>query len=232
MLLVSALGLGFLHGLGADHLMAIAALSIGGRDGGTRPGAAMQRARALGIAVRFALGHALLLAVGAALLLALGWSIPVMFERAGEMLGGALLVLLGAVALWGIRAGRVYGHTHTLGTEPAAHWHLHIGRPEHHPAAAAHSHVPTILGAAFALSSLRALTTLAPFGDRVDTASLSTLVLLIAVFGVGILLSMSLFGVAFARAMSAAVTARLGQAATIGMALSSVALGVFWIVRA
>ena len=33
-LLLSALGLGFLHGLGGDHLMAIAALSV---DGGATP---------------------------------------------------------------------------------------------------------------------------------------------------------------------------------------------------
>ena len=61
------------------------------------------------------LGHALLLAVGAGALVALGWSLPLMFERAGEMLGGILLVVLGGVGLWGVVAGRVYGHTHLHG---------------------------------------------------------------------------------------------------------------------
>ncbi len=56
--------------------------------------------------------------------------------------------------------------------------------------------------------------------------------MLIAVFGVGILLSMSLFGVAFARLMSAAVAARLGQAAAILMSVASLALGIYWIVAA
>jgi hypothetical protein len=227
-ILASALFLGFLHGLGADHLMAIAALSVGS----TGEQAAVQRTRALGVAVRFALGHAVLLALGAAALLALGWSLPIVFERAGEMLGGALLIGLGLVGLWGVWQGRIYGHTHRHGNEPAAHWHLHIGRPERHPGATAHSHIPTIIGAAFALSSLRALTTLAPFGDDLGEASLWTLVLLIAVFAVGIMISMSLFGVAFARAMSAAVAARLGQAAALVMAITSIGLGVFWIVSA
>ena len=63
-------------------------------------------------------------------------------------------------------------------------------------------------------------------------ASLWSLLVLIAVFGVGILLSMSLFGVAFARLMSAAVAARLGRAAGLLMAFSSMALGVFWVVSA
>lgn len=228
MLISSALALGFLHGLGADHLMAIAALSLG--TTGQSP--AVQRARALGIAIRFAAGHALLLAIGAGALIALGWSLPLVVERGGEILGGALLIVFGGVGLWGVRTGRIYGHTHQHGNEPAAHWHLHVGPKGHHPVPAAHSHLPTIIGAAFAISSVRALTMLAPFGEGVESAPLSTLLLLVVVFGVGILLSMSLFGIAFARFMTAAAAARLGQAAAVLMAAASIALGVFWMVQA
>jgi hypothetical protein len=228
MLISSALVLGFLHGLGADHLMAIVALSLG--TAGEAP--AVQRARAFGIAMRFAFGHALFLAVGAGTLIVLGWSLPLVVERGGEMLGGALLILFGGLGLGGVISGRLYGHTHRHGHEPAAHWHLHLGRKERHPLPSAHSHLPTIVGAAFAISSLRALTMLTPFGDRVDAVSLSTLLVLVATFGLGILLSMSLFGVAFARFMSAAVAVRLGQAAAAIMAVASIALGLFWIARA
>ncbi len=208
--------------------MAIAALSLG--PGGEAP--AIKRARALGVAVRFAAGHALLLALGAGALLALGWSLPIVVERAGEMLGGLLLIALGATGLWGIVAGRVYGHSHVHGHEPAAHWHLHIGRPERHPMPGAHSHVPTILGAAFAVSSLRALTLLAPFGGQVGPAPLSMLLGLIVVFAAGILLSMSLFGVAFAGLMTAPRVVRLGRAAGGAMSLCSIGLGIFWMVTA
>ena len=226
-LISTALGLGFLHGLGADHLMAIAALSLGP---GAEP-AAVKRARALGVAVRFAVGHAVLLALGAGTLLLLGWSLPVVVERGGDLLGGLLLIVLGGVALWGVGAGRVYGHTHLHGHEEAPHWHLHIGRRERHPMPGAHSHLPTIIGAAFAVSSLRTLTLLAPFGDRLGAAPLPMLLGLITVFAAGILLSMSLFGVAFAGIMSARVVARLGRAAGGAMALASIALGVYWIFR-
>lgn len=226
-LLSTALGLGFLHGLGADHLMAIAALSVG--PGGEAP--AIKRARAFSVAVRFAVGHALLLAVGASALILLGWSLPLFVERGGELLGGLLLIVLGGVALWGVGAGRVYGHTHLHGHEHAPHWHLHIGRRERHPVPGAHSHVPTLIGAAFAVSSLRALTLLAPFGSRIGAAPLPMLLGLITVFAAGILLSMSLFGVAFAGLMTARVVARLGRAAGGAMALASIALGVFWIFR-
>ncbi|MBA3885995.1 MAG: hypothetical protein H0X67_09725 [Acidobacteria bacterium] len=228
LLMASALGLGFLHGLGADHLMGIVALSIGATD--QSPTA--RRARALGIAVKFAVGHALMLALGAGALLVLGWSLPLAIERGGEMLGGTLLVLLGGVGLWGVTTGRVYGHTHQGSDQSASHWHLHMGHRDRHPLASTHSHLPTLVGAAFAISSLRALTLLTPFGDQALAATLPVLLGLVAIFGLGILLSMSLFGIAFASLMSARVLAGAGRAAGGVMAVASIALGVFWIVQA
>jgi len=205
--------------------MAIATLSV---SAGTEA-PAVRRARALAVAVRFALGHAVLLALGASAIIVLGWTLPLVVERGGEMLGGGLLIGLGAAVLWGVAAGRVYGHTHVHGQESEPHWHLHIGRRDRHPIPRAHSHIPTFIGAAFAVSSLRALTLLAPFGDGVAAAPLSMLLVLFGVFAAGILISMSLFGVAFARLMSARVVARLGRAAGVGMAISSIALGLYWI---
>ena len=111
---LGTLALGFLHGLGADHLMAIAALSVGARGGDRRR---VQRARALGVAVRFAIGHALLLALGAGALIVLGWSLPVVFERGGEMLGGMLLIVLGGDRAVGRRC-----RTRSTAT-PIAHGH-------------------------------------------------------------------------------------------------------------
>ena len=57
-LAVSALTLGFLHGLGADHLMAIAAIAVDGKSD-------RRQARAIRTAVGFACGHALVLSAGA-----------------------------------------------------------------------------------------------------------------------------------------------------------------------
>ena len=227
-LLATSLFLGFLHGLGADHLMAIAALSVDA----TVTTASARRARALGVAVRFAAGHALLLGLGAALLVLIGWSIPSAVERGGEMLGGTLLIGMGIVALWGIVSGRVYGHTHRHGGEPRPHWHLHVGRPDHHPVPTSHSHLPTIVGAAFAVSSLRALAMLTPFGDRAGAAPVPVLLSLILVFAMGILMSMSLFGVALARILSTRALERVGQGAGALVGLSSVALGLAWVITA
>jgi nickel/cobalt exporter len=232
-LLLTALFLGFLHGLGPDHLMAIAALSV---DEGVRVESPVaRRARALAVAVRFALGHALLLAIGAGLIVAIGWSIPAPVERGGEMLGGALLIVMGLVTLQHLRTH----HAHlALGTSHVAPRASRLppspqsgfgGASAHH---ASHSHVPTMLGAAFAVSSLRALAMLTPFGADLGTAPLPLLVTLIAVFACGILVSMSLFGVVLARLLSMHALARIGHGAGALVGVSSVVLGVAWVLTA
>ncbi|HET7694256.1 MAG TPA: hypothetical protein VFK57_01005 [Vicinamibacterales bacterium] len=214
-LLLSAVALGFLHGLGGDHLMAIAALSVDGRTGDRS--AAARRASALGIAARFAAGHALLLGLGAGVIVLAGWSIPPHVERGGEMLGGGLLIAMGLLTLqhlWRRKAGADPPH--------AAH-----------PGHAAHpSHVPALIGAAFAISSLRALAMLTPFGDNLAAAPLSQLLAMIAVFAIGILASMLLFGVALAGLLSTRALQRVGHAAGALVGVSSIVLGVAWLAMA
>jgi hypothetical protein len=204
LLLISAFGLGFLHGLGGDHLMAIATLSMDGGDAS----AAARRARALGVALRFAIGHALLLGCGAGLIVVVGWSIPAHVERGGEMLGGALLIVMGVVTL------------------------QHLRHRAHHAHDAHHSHLPAMIGAAFAISSLRAVVMLTPFGQSAGAQPLPMLLALIAVFAVGILASMSLFGVALAGVLSTRALHRVGHGAGALVGVSSILLGVAWLATA
>jgi hypothetical protein len=214
LLLASALFLGFLHGLGPDHLMAIAALSLDGGGGPSR------RARAIGVATSFAIGHALLLSLGAGLIVLIGWSIPDSVERGGEMLGGALLIVMGVVTLQHLR------------THHAAPGAPHSALDNQHAARRTHSHVPTMIGAAFAVSSLRALAMLTPFGADVATAPLPLLLGLIAVFAAGILCSMVLFGVVLAGVLSTRALHRVGHGAGALVGISSVLLGIAWLASA
>ena len=89
-----------------------------------------------------------------------------------------------------------------------------------------------MIGAAFAVSSLRALAMLTPFGADLGTAPLPLLVTLIAVFACGILVSMSLFGVALARLLSMRALERIGHGAGALVGVSSVVLGVAWVLTA
>jgi hypothetical protein len=224
-----ALLLGCLHGLGADHLMAIATLSLAPRGDEGAP-----RRHPVRVAIGFAVGHAALLLAGSAAVLLLGWQIPVLVERTGEVVGGVLLILLGGFALWVTFGRRLYGHSHAHGVPPHTHWHLHLGNPGRHPSPAGHSHVPGILGAVFAVSGLRALTMMAPFGGAASHDALTSVLMLlylVGVFGVGILLSMSLFGIVLSRVMGSARLARgFGRGAAVLTAAASIALGCYWIV--
>jgi hypothetical protein len=220
MLGLSALALGFVHGLGADHLMAIAALAVD-TPGDRRRGRVMQTA------VGFAVGHTVVLAIGAALALTFGWVLPTAFESGAEKVGGALLVGLGLIGLWGIGSGRAYGHLHPeIGG--LTRWHLHFGRSSHHPHP--HSSLPALMGAVFAASSLRALMLLEPFGASAAALAVPTLLVLIVLFGLGILASMSLFGVLLAGVLSLRALDTLGRVSASLISMASVLLGMYWIV--
>jgi nickel/cobalt exporter len=218
------LALGFLHGLGADHLMAIAALSLA-----TPLGPARYR-RAFWLAVRFAVGHALLLSCGAALVLFFGWQVPARFEQGGELAGGCLLIALGLVVGWLTLSGRVYvhAHAHTNGENGLhSHWHLHLGRHHSHRPAL-HIVVPGVMGAVFAISGLRALILTLPLWDR-PQAFLS-LLFPVTLFALGIVASMSLFGIVLAHALAARrMTGHLARFSAAATALGSLVLGIYWL---
>jgi hypothetical protein len=221
----SALALGFLHGLGADHLMAIAALSVGSPT-------AVTRARTFRVAVSFAFGHAMLLAAGTTFVFLVGWTIPILVERAGEVAGGCILIALGLTGLWMAMTRRLYGHAHPhasgLASRLHTHWHLHLGSDTHSPLSHRHSPVPTVLGAVFAISGLRALSLLTPIGAQ--AGSFVTVLGLSLIFAIGILLSMSLFGIVLAGILGAPrASAWAGQAAAVITAAGSVGLGAYWV---
>ena len=205
--------------------MAIAALAVDGSH-------ERRQSRAIRTAVGFAAGHALILSFGAVTAVTLGLLVPTAISSGAERAGGLALVGLGVFGLWSLGSGRSYGHIHgvTRGAR-SGRWHLHLARAAGHPA---HSHggsmVPLVLGALFAVSSLRAVMLLQPFTPNAQALALPALLALIALFGVGILLSMSLFGVLLARVLSLRTVNAIGRAAAGTVAVASIGLGVYWMV--
>jgi hypothetical protein len=222
----SMLALGFLHGLGADHLMAIAALSLATPLGPAR------YARAFGLALRFAIGHALLLALGAGLVIVFEWQLPARFEQGGEFAGGCLLIALGLAVGWLTVTGRLYLHAHAHENGPHAHrhWHLHVGR-EHSHRPTIHTVLPGVLGAVFAVSGLRALVLSLPlWNTAAGGEQVGMLLFLVTVFALGILMSMSLFGIVLAHALAdRRMTGQLASISGAATALGSLVLGTYWI---
>ncbi len=219
----SALTLGFLHGLGADHLMAIAALTTSSAPEG-------RYTRILRTAIGFALGHAVVLGAGAMLAVTAGVLVPAAVSSGAERAGGAMLIVMGLYGIWSVTTGRAYGHVHGM-TEaaPTSGWHLHLSRATGH---ASHTHggstLPLVIGALFAISSLRMVMLLQPFSAEAQALALPGLLALILLFGVGILISMSLFGVVLARVMTLRAVTQIGRAAAALIAIASIGLGLYW----
>jgi nickel/cobalt transporter (NicO) family protein len=215
-----------LHGLGADHLMAIAALAVG--DSADR-----RQTRVLRTAVGFAFGHAAVLGAGAFLAVTAGLLLPAAVSSGAERVGGAMLIAMGAFGLWTLTTGRAYGHIHaTPESGLQGRWHMHLSQAARH-SARTHGRgvMPVVIGALFAVSSLRAIMLLQPFSPDARAMALPGLLGLVAVFGLGVLLSMSLFGVFLARVLSLKTLSSVGRTAAGLVAVSSILLGSYWMAR-
>lgn len=213
--------LGLKHGLGGDHLTAIAALAASGARRGARAG----RLALLG--VRFGLGHALTLLVAGGGVLLVGWTLSERFERNAELGGAALLILLGTWLLVDLRRGKLHLHAHAHDHGDGnvhEHLHLHVA-----PAAASDDHHPTLalaLGGLFSLSGVRsillAVPLLVPHGWH-------GLVLGALAFGVGVMTTMAAAGAAAAGLLrGGASTTTMAWTAQALAAVLSLGVGFYW----
>ena len=85
-----------------------------------------------------------------------------------------------------------------------------------------------MLGAVFAISGLRTVTLLTPLGGH--DGSFMAVLGLILIFSLGILLSMSLFGIVLAGTLGAPrISTWATQAGAVVTAVGSVGLGAFWV---
>lgn len=240
-LIASMLVLGFAHGLGPDHCIAVSALAAQGRHG------AVAR-----VALRFGLAHASVLFVFAGALLALGLSLSPRAQHAGELANGGLLVLLGIGLLFD-RVGRgltFHTHEHAHGGELHAHAHVHAlararafaaprqgatfaYRPAPH-AAQNHSHRHSssawAVGALFAFSGIRNAAMALPLAL---SGHLLGAALGLGFFGLGVVASMVGYGILFAFGRDLAQRKGLtDRALRVGLGLVSTAFGVFWMAAA
>ena len=87
------------------------------------------------------------------------------------------------------------------------------------------------MGAVFAVSGLRALMLSLPlWGAARAPHAFAALLFLVTLFGLGILTSMSLFGIVLAHMLDARrMSGHVARIAAAATALGSLALGIYWI---
>jgi len=225
LILLTMFAAGALHGLGPDHLAAIAALT--GKEVEQR--AARRELAWLG--VRFGLGHVTTLLLLAAVAWTLGRGLPQGWQRGLEQAGAVVLIFLGGWLLAEVFRRRVVAHSHPHAHDHAPgahqHWHLHVGRAAH--AAHRHPHLASLVGGLMGFSGARSLLLVVPV---VLAESAGGALARIAAFGLGIVVSMAAAGwlaqALFARAARAPAYSRLLVSCTGAL---SAALGFYWLVR-
>lgn len=176
-LLTMAFGFGLLHALDADHIAAVSALACRREEGSRR---AVWR-----FCLQWASGHGLvLLLVGAAVLLA-GMAIPEQLSHLAESLVGLVLLVIGFSVLrdlWRRRLSvRFHRHHNSL---PHAHW-------DSLEEAASHGHAPLLVGMMHGMAGSAPLLVLLPLTMQHSPWMGMAYLLL---FGIGVLLTMLLFG--------------------------------------
>jgi len=179
-LLTFAFGLGLLHALDADHILAVSALSSdkSGFHNSTR------------YALRWSVGHgAILLAIT----VLIHWSVismPAEVSALAEQLVGVVLIVLGLLVLYQIRSKRLHFHFHKHKNKTHAHWHPHddqdIEKKNHQ-----HEHKAFLIGGLHGLAGSAPLLAIIPLSEA-KPISYSLLYLL--VFSLGVFLAMISFG--------------------------------------
>jgi ABC-type nickel/cobalt efflux system permease component RcnA len=202
------------HGLAPDHCAALATVLTREPD----------RRTAVSASVRFGVGHAATLALFAAIVGTSGWLIPPAWERGAEIMGGALLALLGAAAL--ARGLPVvvhrHAHEHHAREHEHAHWHAHVGAPRRHR----HVHA-TVLGGVFALSGARAMAiAVAPL--LLAGRSPAGAVTFVLAFGAGVTAAMIAFGLLVHAGQRRAGAGRRDLTSAL-VGLVSLTIGACWI---
>ena len=213
LLIPTAIALGALHSFAPDHLAAVRGFVS--RKPSWR--------NALGLGARWGMGHSLTVVVVGGVLALSGLQLPERFESMAERAVGVVLVLLGVFAI--SRAQKLHGHWHEH--EGRRHWHLHS-----HRSSDAHGHDHGALmgiGMLHGLAGTGALVVALPVAIA---GSRATALIFLAAFGLGTILSMSLFSAAAGWLLSATtvLSRNVHRGAIVLAGLLSVGVGVWWMV--
>ncbi|RDE19811.1 hypothetical protein DV711_13135 [Motiliproteus coralliicola] len=230
--LTLAFGLGLLHALDADHVMAVSGLASG------RPG----WRSCVAFCRRWAIGHGLTLLFIASLVYLFSLAIPETLSHTAESLVGLMLVVIGGWAIWSLMRQRFTFSFHRHGSRiEHAHWHRHdhIEHPSETVAQQggetaqddksrlkqlSERHSPVLVGMLHGVAGSAPLLVLIPL-SRFDSVGHALAYVLL--FSVGVVISMLVFGGLMGGAYQ--TLSRLGQrivdAARALVALSAVGFG-------
>jgi nickel/cobalt exporter len=188
-LLLMGLGLGLLHALDADHVMAVSALS--NRKPSLR--------RTLKFSANWALGHGSVLILLGLLFFGLGIALPESIQKLAESSVGVLLIGLGLACFWQFHKENVVlnKHTHEHSNGSIEHTHLHVHDHDKKIESSdqvKEAHTPVMVGILHGLAGSAPALALIP---AMMQTSLWEAMGYLVLFSAGVLFSMVAFGLSF-----------------------------------
>lgn len=181
---------------------------------------------------RWGFGHALVVLVVGGVLAWTGVSVPRGAESWAELAVGVMLVALG---VWAMQASRRL-HVHRP-EDHHGHAHLHAHTPDRHPhshdhvqSGSRHGHLSTLVGAIHGLAGTAPIVALIPV---TLLAGIWPAIGYLTAFGAGTILAMGLYAfLAAVAARRASSTVRVARGIALATGLTSLAVGIWWVVRA
>jgi len=184
-LLTLAFGLGMLHSLDADHIMAVSNLAQNNQhQGGIK--------NSIHFCLHWACGHGLVLFLVGVVVFILGVSLPAELSLYAEMVVAAVLIVIGLFVLYDVWQRRIHIHFHQHDNLPKhAHWHSHANQNSHR-----HSHTALFVGMLHGLAGFAPLLAIIPatMTSVTITQRAWSGFLYLIIFSLGVLAAMLLFG--------------------------------------
>lgn len=212
--LTAALVLGIEHSFEPDHVAAVSTIVTRSRS----------PLRSIFTGAAWGTGHTVALFAAGLLIVLVKVQLLELYTGMLELAVGLMLVVMGCWSIYRIGESRIHFHAHTHNGRAHAHLHSHKGSTDHE-----HTHVPFAVGIVHGLAGSGGLTVLA----LATMADLSQALAFILVFGVGLVLGMSL--VSSALTAPIALAAKHSRRLTVGLAgaagLASTLLGITLIFR-
>lgn len=235
----TALVLGSVHALEADHMAAVTSFAV------RRPAPR----DAIRFGIQWAIGHGAVVIAAGAVLLFIGLSIPDAATAWLEKIVGGVLILLGGSTM--LHAARLHahgtaghahlhshklpqphGHSHAEDVEPVhSHAvHSHSARSPHAPGRRSWSQAPTAIGA------LHGLAGAAPAVALLQVATMNSVaggMLYLTIFAVGTAIGMAAYAAitGFVAGRAALASERAARVVGLVGGLATIAIGFFWILR-
>ena len=215
-ILMVGFGLGLLHALDADHIMAVSVLSH------EKP----SFKRTIIQSSHWALGHGGVLLLCGVILFGLGIAIPESLQKTAEMAVGVLLIVLGIMCFKQWRADKLTLDSHSHGEIEHTHWH---DNSEEHKTK--HKHKPVFVGMLHGLAGSAPALALIP---AVANGQFLQAIVYLFLFSLGVMLAMLFFGLGFAH-VQRFLNQRYQTVFQLSrqlIAFASIAFGGYWLFQA